>query len=180
MNMRITRLILLILTVTVACEPVKYADKYGFLPGNDASANSDALQKCLDGGGKIRVRKTGVYPISKTLFMDSNTDLSFKEGVVLSKALGPDSLGARFVFINRGAITREYDENIRISGLNLRCNGLDSRSGNKLDVPTIVGLSCQLAFFYIKNLNINRANLTICRLPSKKFIDKAVLLHSAK
>ena len=157
--MRITRLILLILTVTVACEPVKYADRYGFLPDNDAPTNSDALQRCLDGGGKIRVRKAGVYSISKTLFLDSDTDLSFNEGVVLSKALGPDSLGARFVFINRGAFTREYDENIRISGLNLRCNGLDSRSGNKLDVPTIVGLSCQLAFFYIKNLNINHFTL---------------------
>ena len=157
--MRITRLILLILTVTVACEPVKYADRYGFLPENDAPANSDALQKCLDGGGKIRVRKAGVYSISKTLFLDSNTDLSFKEGVVLSKALGPDSLGARFVFINRGAFTREYNENIRISGLNLRCNGLDSRSGNKLDVPSIVGLLCQVAFFYVKNLNINHFTL---------------------
>jgi hypothetical protein len=157
--MRITRLIILFLAVAAACEPVKYADRYGFLPENDAPANSDALQKCLEGGGKIRVRKAGVYSISKTLFLDSNTDLTFKEGVVLSKALGPDSLGARFVFINRGAFTREYDENIRISGLNLRCNGLDSRSGNKLDVPTIVGLSCQVAFFYIKNLNINHFTL---------------------
>ena len=157
--MHIPRLILLLLAVTVACEPVKYADRYGFLPENDAPANSDALQKCLDGGGKIRVRKTGVYSISKTLFLDSNTDLSFKEGVVLSKALGPDSLGARFVFINRGAFTREYDEKIRLRGLNLRCNGLDSRSGNKLDVPTIVGLSSQVAFFYVKDLNINHFTL---------------------
>ena len=157
--MRITRLILLTALVAAACQPVKYADKYGFLPDNDAQANCEAFQRCLDGGGKIRVRKAGVYPISKTLMLDSNTDLSFKDGVVLSKALGPDSLGARFVFINRGAFTREYDENICISGLNLRCNGLDSRSGNKLDVPTIVGLSCQLAFFYVKNININHFTL---------------------
>ena len=167
MNMRFTSLILTALAITVACEPVKYADEYGFLPGNGALANSDAFQRCLDGGGKIRVRKAGTYSVCKTLMLDSNTDLSFKNGVVLSKTLGPDSLGARFVFINRGALTRDFDRNIRISGLHLRCNGLDSRSGHQLDLPAIVGLSCQVAFFYIRNLNIN--HFTLLDLPPRDF-----------
>ncbi|MCR5548223.1 MAG: hypothetical protein K6F25_05680 [Bacteroidales bacterium] len=184
--------------LAVACGKagnVKYADRYGFLPENDAKTNSEALQSCLDGGGKIRVRKPGVYQVSRTLLLDADTDLAFAEGVVLSKAAEPDGTQARHVFINRGAYSREYDENISISGLNLRCNGLDSRSAAdvtdaqtaspagtqastgitqstqptapKLDAPLIVGLSCQLAFFYVKNLNIN--NFTLLDLPPHDF-----------
>ena len=165
--MRYFRLILLTLVTLVACEPVKYADRYGFLPDNDAQANSEALQKCLDGGGRIRVRKPGTYSICKTLVLDPDTDLSFKEGVVLSKAIGPDGKGARYAFINRGAFAREYDENISINGLHLQCTGLDSRSGQELDLPVIVGLSCQVAFFYIKNLAIN--DFTLLDLPPHDF-----------
>ncbi|MBR4166966.1 MAG: hypothetical protein IKR44_03975 [Bacteroidales bacterium] len=59
MNKRFLHCILIVEAISAACQPVKYADKYGFLPENDAMANSSALQKCLDGGGKIRVRKAG-------------------------------------------------------------------------------------------------------------------------
>ena len=155
------------LVLAVACTPVKYADRYGFLPENDALTNSEALQRCLDGGGKIHVRKPGTYSVCRTLMLDPDTDLLFGKDVVLSKALGPDSLGARFVFINRGAFERKFDENISIRGLNLRCNGLDSRSGHKLDVPVIVGLICQVGFFYIKNLNIS--DFTLLDLPPRDF-----------
>ena len=155
------------LVAAAACEPVKYADRYGFLPGNDALSNTEAFQKCLDGGGKVRVRKAGVYSVCKTLVLDPDTDLSFADGVVLSKSLGPDSTGARYVFINRGAFTREYDGNIRVSGLHLQCNGLDSRSGAELDIPGIVGLSAQLAFFYVKDLRIDR--FTLMDLPPRDF-----------
>ena len=164
---RFFRSVLIMLVMLVACQPVKYADKYGFLPDNDAQANSKALQRCLNGGGRIRVRKAGTYSISRTLMLDSDTDLSFDDGVVLSKTIGSDSLGARFMFINRGAFNREYDENIRISGLHIRCNGLDSRSGQELDVPTIVGLLSQVAFFYVRNLNIN--HFTLLDLPPHDF-----------
>ena len=165
--MRAVRFIFLMLVAVVACSPVKYTDSYGFLPGNDALANSEALQKCLDGGGRIRVRKAGIYPVCRTLVLDAGTDLSFKEGVVLSKELGPDGSGARFTFINRGAFTREYDEGIRVRGLHLQCNGLDSRSGGELDIPGIVGLSCQVAFFYVKDLYIDR--FTLLDLPPHDF-----------
>ena len=167
MNKRFLHCILIVAAISAACQPVKYADKYGFLPENDAMANSAALQKCLDGGGKIRVRKAGTYSICRTMILDSETDLAFDEGVVLSKTIGPDSLAARFAFINRGAFNREYDENIRIDGLHLRCNGLDSRSGQGLDMPGIVGLSCQTAFFYVKNLEID--HFTLLDLPPHDF-----------
>ena len=154
---------LAILFALLSCTPVKYADRYGFLPDNDALANSEAFQRCLDGGGTIRVRKKGVYPLCRTLLLDSGTDLSFADGVVLSKALGPDSIGARFVFLNRGALTREFDEDISIKGLNIRCNGL---AGGQ-DIPTIVGMLCQVGFFYVKDLHIDR--FTLLDLPPRDF-----------
>lgn len=167
MNMRITPLLFLMVAAIIACEPVKYADRYGFLPENDPQENSEAFQKCLDGGGKIRVRKPGTYSVCRTLVLDAGTDLSFKEGVVLSKALGPDGIGARFVFINRGAFTREYDDDIRVSGLRLQCNGLDSRTVKELDIPGIVGLCCQMAFFYVKDLVVD--HFTLLDLPPNDF-----------
>ena len=66
---------LALLLAVLSCTPVKYADRYGFLPDNDALANSEAFQRCLDGGGTIRVRKKGVYPLCRTLLLDSGTHL---------------------------------------------------------------------------------------------------------
>ena len=154
---------LAVLLAWVACTPVKYADRYGFLPGNDALTNSEALQRCLDGGGDIRVRKPGEYPVCRTLLIDGGTHLSFADGVVISKALGPDSVGARFVFLNRGALTREFDSDISVTGLNIRCNGL---AGGQ-DIPTIVGMLCQVGFFYVKDLYIDR--FTLLDLPARDF-----------
>ena len=87
MKNRLIYLIAVSLVVGTGCEKVKYADKYGFLPENDPLANAEAFQKCLDGGGKIRVRKPGTYAVSRTLFVDSDTDLNFDEGVTLKKAV---------------------------------------------------------------------------------------------
>ena len=151
------------LLLSCACQKVKYADRFGFLPENDALANSEALQRCLEGGGRIVVRKPGEYAVCRTLLLDGGTDLSFADGVVLSKAFGPDSVGARFVFLNRGALTREYDEDIRVRGLNIRCNGL---AGGQ-DIPTIVGMLCQVGFFYVKHLRIE--DFTLLDLPSRDF-----------
>ena len=140
MKYRLIPLALAALLALGACQNVKYADRYGFLPGNDALANSEAFQRCLDGGGRIVVRKPGEYAVCRTLLLDGGTDMSFKDGVVLCKALGPDSVGACFVFLNRGALTREYDEDIHIQGLHIRCNGLDRGQ----DIPTIVGMNCHV------------------------------------
>lgn len=156
--------LVLLISSFCSCERgVKYADKYGFLPGNDAMANSEAFQRCLDGGGKIVVRKEGVYDVCRTLLLDSGTDLSFADGVILSRTKDPEGVVARHVFLNRGALTREYDEDICISGLNIRCNDLS----NGTDIPLIVGMSCQVGFFYIKNLKIN--NFTMLDLPVHDF-----------
>ena len=162
------RILILLAALTLAsCMHTKYADKYGFLPENDALTNSEALQKCLDGGGKIKVRKPGEYKLCRTIFLDSNTFLDFKKGVILSRALAPDSTAARFVLLNRGALTREYNHNIYIKGLNIRTNGIDSRHAPALDIPTIVGMCCQTGFFYVRNLFIK--GYTLLDLPPSDF-----------
>lgn len=156
----------LVLLLSLSCgsrQHVRYADRYGFLPGNDALANSEALQRCVDGGGVICVRKPGVYDLCRTILLDSHTDLSFAHGVVLSKACDSAGVSARHVFLNRGALTREYDEDITLSGADIRCNGLFSGQ----DIPLIVGLCCQVGFFYIKDLIIR--DFTMLDLPVHDF-----------
>ena len=146
-----------------SCQKVKYADRFGFMPGNDALANSEAFQRCLDGGGRIVVRKAGTYDICKTLFLDAGTDLEFREGTILRRSAAPDSSVARFVMLNRGALSRTYDKDISINGLRLECNGFAQGD----DIPRIVGLNGQLDFFYVRNLVIE--DLEIMDLPARYF-----------
>ena len=155
---------LLALLIGAACSNnVKYADSFGFLPGNDADANSEAFQRCLDGGGRIVVRTPGTYAVSKTLLIDAGSDISFGEGVILRREKSADGSYARFVLLNRGALTRTVDENITIDGLTLECNGLERGE----DIPRIVGLNGQIDFFYVRNLALR--NLSIPDLPAHYF-----------
>lgn len=129
---------------------IKYASDFGFSVEADGESNSDALQSALNGGGKIIVDKPGVYDISKTIFVDSNTELCFEDGVILNKCRNNAGGIMSHMFINRHAFEREYDENIIIKGLSIQMNGLDNGS----DVGNIQGLCGTVSFFYIKNLLI--------------------------
>ena len=150
-----------------ACSGIKYADKYGFLPGNDAVTNSKAFQRCLDGGGRIRVRMPGEYKLCRTVFLDSDTDLEFADGAVLSRAEDADGVAARFVLLNRGALSRKFNKNIVIRNLQLRANGIDAGNGRPVDIPTIVGMCCHTGFFYVKNLLLD--GYTFLDLPPNDF-----------
>lgn len=144
--------------ITVSIEGsgiTKNASAYGFLPTNDAETNSIALQNAVNGGGTIIVDLAGVYPICKSLILDSNTTLIFGNGVYLRREADSNGVIARFPFINRGAFTREYNENISIIGLNLLTNGY----GSGTDVEEIYGQKGQLAFYCIRHLTIK--DLTI-------------------
>lgn len=152
--------------MAAGCTGTRYADRYGFLPENDALTNSEAFQRCLDGGGRIKVRKPGEYKLCRTIFLDGNTTLEFAPGAILGRAEDVEGTAARFILLNRGALTREYDENICIRGLNIRCNGMEA-SGRKVDIPAITGLSCQTGFFYVKNLVID--GYTLLDLPPHGF-----------
>lgn len=129
---------------------VKYASDYGFSVNATGEENSDALQKAIDGGGRVIVDGKGFYDISKSIFIDSNTELIFGDGVVLNKCKNNSGGLMSHMFINRHAFERTYDENIKIKGLSINMNRLDN--GN--DIGKILGLGGTLSFFYIKNLII--------------------------
>jgi len=135
---------------------VRDAEDFGFLPGADPVKNSAALQMAIKGGGIIRVTRPGIYDLCRTVFVESNTDLVFGEGVVIRRARDPQGVAATHVFLNKGALAREYDDNISIKGLHLECNGIDTGS----DIPEIVGLRGHVSMFYIRNLLIDHFVLT--------------------
>ncbi|MCX5642115.1 MAG: hypothetical protein NTY10_02585 [Candidatus Omnitrophica bacterium] len=124
-------------------EAGKNAGSYGFSPQASADINVAALQAALDGGGIITIGKPGVYDLNNTVFLDSNTKLICAPGVIFRKVAPYCN-----VLINRGALTKEYNENITIDGLEISVNGQEA-------MPTLVyGLRAQLGFFYVKNLTI--------------------------
>jgi len=120
----------------------------GFSPDANGIDNTNALQRAVDRGGTITVTRPGVYKVAGTVYIGSNTSLIFDNDVYLKKV---DERGPFcHVFLNKGALTRSYDQNITVDGLHIIVNGIDVR---KWDV---FGLHGQIAFFYIKDLRITR------------------------
>jgi hypothetical protein len=102
-----------------------------------------ALQAALDGGGTVSVDTPGVYDLNQTLFLDSNTRLVCCPGVVFRKVAPYCN-----VLVNRGALTKQYNDNIVIDGLEISVNGQEAS-------PTLVyGLRAQVGFFYVRNLTL--------------------------
>ncbi|WP_394923975.1 hypothetical protein [uncultured Robinsoniella sp.] len=127
-------------------EHFKNANDYGFSPQASGVDNQKALQAAAKGGGTVLVSIPGTYKIAGTVYLESFTTLIFGNGVLLQKS-GEAGMFSH-VFLNRGALTKTYDTCIRIHNLYLSVNGIDIR---KFEVE---GLHGQLAFFYVKDLNI--------------------------
>lgn len=122
---------------------VKNPKTYGFSPTAGADQNVAALQAAVSGGGLIVIDTPGVYELNDTILLDSNTKLVCSHGVIFKKVAPYCN-----VLLNRGALTKEYNENITIDGLEISVNGFEAP-------PTLVpGLRAQVGFFYIKNLTI--------------------------
>ena len=125
------------------------AADFGFSPEETGVANTRALQAAVDRGGTIVVSVPGRYAVAGTVYVGSDTTLSFGNGVVLQKVEeepGPFT----HVLLNKGARERRWDRNIVIEGLHISVNGVDVR---KFEV---YGLHGQLAFFYVRDLRIER------------------------
>lgn len=122
------------------------ANEFGFSPDSTGLKNTQALQRAVDQGGTIIVSQPGEYKISGTVMIGSNTSLEFGEGVWLKKT--DESGSFSHVFLNKGALTKTYDEHITIKGLNLKVNGIDKW------LDKVYGLRGQLGFFYVKDLKI--------------------------
>ncbi|GHB77662.1 hypothetical protein [Persicitalea jodogahamensis] len=122
------------------------AADFGFSPDASGTENVAALQKAVDQTGTIIVSKPGTYKVAGTTYIGSNTTLDFGNGVILQKVneVGPFS----HVLLNKGALTKTYDEHITVRGLQVSVNGLD------LVFNEVFGLRGQIAFFYVKDLKI--------------------------
>ena len=122
---------------------------FGFSPEASGIENTKALQQAVDQTGTIVVSKPGTYKMAGTVYIGSNTSLIFGNNVFLKKV---DEQGTfSHVIVNKGAATKTYDEHITIGGLNIIVNGIDVRKFKEA-----YGLHGQLAFFYIKDLKIDR------------------------
>ncbi|MGV8138846.1 MAG: hypothetical protein AB2L20_26915 [Mangrovibacterium sp.] len=122
------------------------ASDFGFSPDSTGVANVEALQKAVNQTGTIVISKPGIYKVARTTYLGSNTTLEFGNGVVLQKV---DEVGKfSHLLLNKGALTRTYDEHIIVKGLEISVNGVD------LVFNEVFGLRGQIAFFYVKDLKI--------------------------
>ena len=125
------------------------AAAFGFSPEASGMENTKALQAAVDRTGTIQVSRPGIYKLAGTVYMGSNTSLIFGNNIFLKKV---DEQGKfSHVLINKGALTKTYNENITVEGLYIIVNGMDVRMFKEA-----YGLHGQLAFFYIKDLRIER------------------------
>jgi hypothetical protein len=122
------------------------AADFGFSPDASPRENVTALQSALDGQGTVLVTRPGVYELCDTVLIGSNTTLRCGNGVAFKKV--PSEGPFTHVILNRGALTRTYDEHIRVEGLHIMVNGVD------LVMREIYGLRGHLAFFYVKDLRV--------------------------
>jgi len=134
-------------TQPAAAQGITDAADFGFSPAQTGTENTKSLQRAVDQAGTVVVTRPGTYSISGTVYVGSNTSLTFGKDVFLKKVAeqGPFS----HVLLNKGAITKSYDTHITIDGLQIIVNGVDARMFKEA-----YGLHGQLAFFYAKDIRI--------------------------
>lgn len=140
-----------------------FANEYGFLPENDGLTNAQAFQKAVDEGGNIFVEKPGVYELADTIKIGDDTVLCFGSGVYIKRIRNTDETGN--AFINKGAYTHSYNNNIKLIGLRLICNNVVCEYKGK--GKTIVGLKGHISFHYVKNVLIS--DFECIDLPAQDF-----------
>lgn len=123
------------------------AKDYGFSPTNTSSQNVIAMQNACEGGNKkVIVTIPGDYGMNGEVLMDSNTEIEFYEGVFINKTANVGTL-----FINRGAYTRTYNENITLRGLTVKTNGFEGQYDTTSPIYGVRGI---VNFYYAKNIKI--------------------------
>ncbi len=121
------------------------ANELGLSPENPPSRNVEILQAALDRGGTVVISEPGIYQINTTLFIKSDTTLDCANGVSFKKIASPEPFAQ--VIMNRGALTREFDEHIVIRGLKILVNEIYG----KTQFP---GMRGQLGFFCVRDLRL--------------------------
>ena len=163
-----------------ANESMKHANEYGFLPGNDAEQNARALQAAVDLGGEILVELPGVYDLSETVEIGDDTSIRFSEGVKIRRQKSRTGKTG-MLFLNKGCDTATYNENIRLIGLHIDCNGVES--DDTMENSRLVGLRAQVGMIYVKHLVVEDFectgllhNLTsFCFVNNKQFSETSAI-----
>nr|WP_067060049.1 glycosyl hydrolase family 28 protein [Mucilaginibacter sp. L294] len=134
------------LTIGLKDNSIIDAADFGFSPSETGINNTLSLQKAIDHGGTIIVRKPGTYKIAGTVYIGDNKTIKFSNGVIIQKSA--EHGGFSQIFLNKGAITKTYNHDITIQGLTIKVNNVE------IWMDKIYGLRGQVSFFYVKNLII--------------------------
>ena len=138
------------------------ASEFGFFPGNAPEKNSIALQKALDLGGEILVDGKGIADVVFPMVVGNDTTIRFEEGLSLRRNESSCEENGYFI-VNRGAFTKSWNQNIKVEGLNLICNGVMCKGQGVQTEKCIPGLRGMLSFHYVKGVEIR--DLTVLDLP---------------
>ncbi|MDR6562305.1 MULTISPECIES: hypothetical protein [unclassified Arcicella] len=125
------------------------AADFGFLPSESGINNTKALQAAVDKGGTIIISNAGTYKLAGTVYIGDSTSLIFGDGTTIQKVAEKGAFCQ--VFLNKGALSRTYNYHISIVGLNLQVNAVEKGWDD-----AIYGLRGQVAFFYAKDVKIER------------------------
>ena len=106
------------------------AAAFGFSPDASGVDNTKALQHAVDQAGTITVSRPGIYKVAGTIFVGGHTKLIFGNDVFLKKVAEQGAF--THVILNKGALTKTYDEDIAIEGLQIIVNGVDVRNFGRL------------------------------------------------
>ncbi len=136
------------------------AAEYGFSSSNTGVENAAALNKAVAENSFVKVTEQGIYDISGTVRLPSDTHLTFGSGVVLRRVPLEDKNLEGNLFINEGAFEGRFNENISISGAHISVNGVESAGASPDSKNVIAGLRGHIAFLYIKNLLIEDVIIT--------------------
>ncbi len=141
------RLAVFVLAILIASPAFAVdASTFGFSPDASGTVNLAALQQALDQGGTVTISQPGIYPVAGTAYIGSQTTLHCVNGVFLKKV---DEQGPfMHVLLNKGALTKTWDEHIAVEGLQIIVNGVDNRNW------MVYGLRGQLAFFYARDVRV--------------------------
>ncbi len=132
----------------------------GFLPDNPGKANREALARAIESAEYVFADKAGIYDISGTVCIPSDTHIEFGEGVTLRRVPVEDRNLEGNLFINEGAYEGGYNENISVKGAHIIVNGVESAAASPDSKNVITGLRGHIAFLYIKNLLLEDIEIT--------------------
>ena len=111
---------------------------------SDPALNTKLLQSALDLGGTVRVETPGTYDVDGPLFIGSNTTLEFAPKVFIRRGQGGK---LQPFLVNKGVLSGDWNENIRVEGLHLSVNGVDLSH-----TSFYPGLRGHISFLKVKNL----------------------------